>query len=233
MVRMKIHKGIEIVDLALKHGDVLILGDLQLGYEDYLNKKGVMVPRFQTEDVLGRIRNILERANIKKIVFNGDIKHHFGSISPQEWDSITRLMEDLVDKYEVIIVKGNHDVLLGPVLKRFGNKINFVDCYAVGDLFITHGDKIMPNLGKIIVIGHEHPAVSFGERPGEKYKCFLKGKWNGHHLIVMPSFNMLTVGSDIKREKYLSPYLKGNLNNFEIFVVEDKTYSFGKVKNLP
>ncbi|MBT3865890.1 metallophosphoesterase [Candidatus Woesearchaeota archaeon] len=230
---MNIHEDIEIVDLALRHGEVLILGDLQLGYEDYLNKKGVLVPRFQTEDVLGRIREILENTRVKKIVFNGDIKHHFGRISPQEWDSVTRLMEDLVDKYEVIIVKGNHDVLIEPILKRFKDKIKLVDYFEIDDLFITHGDKIMPNPGKIIVIGHEHPAVSFGEKPGEKYKCFLKGKWGGHKLIVMPSFNMLTAGSDIKREKFLSPYLKGNLNNFEIYVVEDKTYYFGKIKNLP
>ena len=230
---MEIHKNIEIVDLALRYRDVLILGDLQLGYEDYLNKKGVLVPRFQTEDVLGRVREILDNTKVKKIIFNGDIKHHFGRISPQEWDSITRLMEDLVDKYEVIIVKGNHDVLIEPILRKFEDKIKLVNYFEIDDLFITHGDKIMPNLGKIIVIGHEHPAVSFGEKPGEKYKCFLKGKWKGHTLIVMPSFNMLTVGSDIKREKFLSPYLKGSLTNFEIYVAEDKTYYFGKIKNLP
>lgn len=230
---MKIHEDIEIVDLALKYRDVLILGDLQLGYEDYLNKKGVLVPRFQTEDVLGRIREILDNTRVKRIVFNGDIKHHFGRISPQEWDSITRLMEDLVDKYEVIVVKGNHDVLIEPLLKRFRDKVKIVDYFEIDDLFITHGDKIMPNSGKVIIIGHEHPAVSFGEKPGEKYKCFLKGKWKGHSLIVMPSFNMLTVGSDVKREKLLSPYLKGRLDSFEIFVVEDKPYYFGRIKNLP
>ncbi len=230
---MQIHKDLEIVDLALKYGETVILGDLQLGYEDYLNKNGVMVPRFQTEDVLGRIRHILENNQISRVIFNGDIKHHFGKISSQEWDSVTRLMEDLVGKYEVIIVKGNHDVMISPILKRFGNKIKLVDFFSLDDLFITHGDKIMPNTGKVIIIGHEHPAISFGEKPWEKYKCFLKGKWNKHELIVMPSFNMLTIGSDIHYGKFLSPYLKKGLKNFEIYVVEDKIYYFGKVKNLP
>lgn len=232
MIRMQIHKDIEIVDLALKYEETLILGDLQLGYEDYLNKKGVMVPRFQTEDVLGRIRHILENNKIKRIIFNGDIKHHFGIISPQEWDAVTRLFEELVNKYEIIVVKGNHDVMIGPILRRFKD-IELVDFFELDDLFIIHGDKILPNTGKIIIMGHEHPAVSFGEKPGEKYKCFLKGKWEKHPLIVMPSFNMLTVGSDIHHGKFLSPYLKKGLKNFEIYIVEDKTYYFGKVKDLP
>jgi len=220
------------VDLALKYKDILILGDLQLGYEEYLNREGVMVPRFQTEDIMGRIRHILSSCDVKKIIFNGDIKHHFGNILPQEWNAITKLIEDLIYKYEIIMVKGNHDVLLGPILNKFGDKIKFVDYFEVGDVLITHGDKVLPNAKKVIIIGHEHPAVSFSEKPGEKYKCFLVGKWKGHKLIVMPSFNMLTVGTDMTKEKVLSPYLEEDLGNFEVYVVEDRVYNFGKLKNI-
>ncbi|MDP3917265.1 MAG: metallophosphoesterase [Nanoarchaeota archaeon] len=229
---MEIHPKIEIVDLALKYKDILILGDLQLGYEDYLNKNGIMVPRFQTEDTLNKIRGILDNVNVKIIVFNGDVKHQFSGISPQEWDSVEMLIEELIEKYKIVIVKGNHDNLLEPILKKYKGKIELVNSYKVDNITIVHGDKIIPNPSEIIIIGHEHPAIGFKEKPNEKYKCFLKGKWNKHILIVMPSFNMLTIGSDVSKEKILSPYLKTNLEDYNVYVVEDKTYCFGKLKNI-
>tara|TARA_Y100000310_G_scaffold13087_1_gene13432 strand:- start:18680 stop:19375 length:696 start_codon:yes stop_codon:yes gene_type:complete len=230
---MEIHENIEIIDLALKYGDILILGDLQLGQEEYLNRGGVLVPRFQTEDILNRIKYILDNCDgVKKIVFNGDIKHEFGRISSQEWNSITKLIEELVDKYEIVIVKGNHDVLLEPVLKKYKSKIKLVNSYVVNDIMICHGDKLMPIPSKVVIIGHEHPAVSFPEKPREKYKCFLKGKWKKNILIVMPSFSMLTIGTDVTNEKFLSPYLKEGVKDFEVYAVEDKVYHFGKIKNL-
>ena len=101
---------------------------------------------------------------------------------PQEWNAITKLIEDLIEKYEIIMVKGNHDVLLGPILKKFGDKIKFIDYFEIDDILITHGDKILPTAKKIIVIGHEHPAVSFSEKPGEKYKCLLNYPGSSGHL---------------------------------------------------
>ncbi len=230
---MEIHKGITIVDLALRYKDFLILGDLQLGYEEHLNKYGVMVPRFQKEDVMQRIKKILESSKgINTIILNGDIKHQFGGIYSQEWNSISELLEFLVKSYKVVIVKGNHDVMIGPIIKKFHDNVKLVNSFHVDDIIITHGDKILPNPSKIIVIGHEHPAVSFREKPGEKYKCFLKGKWKGHVLIVMPSFNMLNAGTDLTKERVLSPYLKENLDDFEVYVVEDNIYNFGRLKNI-
>ncbi len=230
---MEIYKGITIVDLALRYKDFLILGDLQLGYEEHLNKHGIMVPRFQKEDVIGRIKNILASSKgIKTIILNGDVKHQFGGIYSQEWNAISELLEYLVKKYAVIIVKGNHDVMIGPILKKFNEKVKLVNFFQIDDILITHGDKILPNPAHVMIIGHEHPAVSFREKPGEKYKCFLKGKWKGHVLIVMPSFNMLNAGTDMTKEHVLSPYLKDDLGNFEVYVIEDKAYNFGKLKEI-
>jgi len=59
---MQIVKGIDIVDLGLfivKHR-ILIITDTQLGYDESLNKKGIMVPRFQFTDIKKRLSKILE-----------------------------------------------------------------------------------------------------------------------------------------------------------------------------
>jgi uncharacterized protein len=228
---MEIHNNLEIVDLALKYKDILIVGDLQLGYEQYLNERGVLVPRFQTDDTFDRLSRILKKCkNIKKIIFNGDLKHEFGKISTQEWESTEKIIGNLSNKYEIIIIKGNHDAIVEPLVKRY--KVKIAESYSVDDILFVHGDKVFLGDEKIIVISHEHPAISFKEKPTEKYKCFLKGKWNGHLLIVIPSFNSLTIGSDLRNKKTISPYLKGNLGKFEVYVVEDKIYYFGKLKNI-
>ena len=112
-----------------------------------------------------------------------------------------------------------------------------VDYYFTGDILITHGHKI-PNKNilkkaKTIVIGHEHPAISLKEDVRiEKFKCFLKGKYKRKKLIVMPSFCLATEGTDILKERLISPFLDHDLRNFEVFIVADKVYDFGKVKNL-
>jgi uncharacterized protein len=110
-------------------------------------------------------------------------------------------------------------------------------------LFICHGDKILNNedfkKSKIIIIGHEHPSIGLQEgNRVEKYKCFLKGKFKDKTLIVMPSMNQLTEGTDVLTERLLSPYLKEkngckNINTFETWIVEqNEVFHFGKLKGL-
>ena len=49
----------------------------------------------------------------------------------------------------------------------------------------------------------------------------------------MPSFFSVFEGSDIKKEKLLSPYLdEKRIKNFDVFVLGDKIYKFGKLKNI-
>ncbi|MBU4492943.1 MAG: metallophosphoesterase [Nanoarchaeota archaeon] len=234
-------KGIEIIDLGLllNQEKILVFADFHIGYEEALNKQGILVPRFQFKDVikrLGKIFSELKKIKIDKIIINGDIKHEFGTISEQEWRETLRLL-DFLTKFceEIILVKGNHDTTLGPIAKK--KKVSVVDYYFAGDILITHGHKI-PNKNilkkaKTIVIGHEHPAISLREDVRtEKFKCFLKGKYKRKSLVVMPSFCLATEGTDILKEKLLSPFLNQDLKNFEVSVVADKVYDFGKIKNL-
>ena len=229
---MPIPQHFSFVDLALQYKDTLIIGDLQLGYETVLHKQGVLIPTFQLKDIFKHLDYIFSKTTAKRVVINGDIKHEFGTISDQEWRETLQLFDYLLEKVEeVIVVKGNHDLVLGPIAKKRNLKI--VDAYTLDDVTFLHGHVILPNLGKTIVIGHEHPAITFPERPGEKYKCFLVGKWKGHTLIVLPSFNPLTEGSDVTQGSFLSPFLKEDMKHFTVYAVEDYTvFPFGKVKDL-
>jgi|TARA_Y100000310_G_scaffold292645_1_gene321574 hypothetical protein len=269
---MKIFNNIGLIDLAIYTNGTLIVTDFHIGYEEALNKQGLMVPRFQFPEIIKRLDNIFKKLKTKKIeriIVNGDIKHEFSTISDQEWRHTLKLF-DYFGQYckEIILIKGNHDAILGPIAKKRNVKV--VEHYLISTInkktikkikinnriektikklkiinkkelknkiLVMHGDKIpdkdLLKKSKIIIIGHEHPAVSIREGPRtELFKAYLTGKWKGKNLIVQPSFNLVTEGTDVIKEELLSPFLQQNLRNFDVIVVADKMYRFGKLKEL-
>jgi len=253
---MEILKEIEIFDLALYVKGHLILTDFHIGYEESLNKQGILVPRFQFQEIIKRLEKIFKKLKwkkIEKIIINGDLKHEFGTISNQEWRLTLRLL-DFLGKYcnEIILIKGNHDTILGPIAKKRNVKI--LEYYLIKapslkktiikksfkskkNILVIHGDKIpdkeLLKAVSTIIMGHEHPAISITDGPRvEVFKCFLIGKWKGKNLIAQPSFNLVTEGTDVTKQRLLSPLLKQSLKNFNVSVVADKVYDFGKLGNL-
>ncbi len=236
---MEIAKDIEIVDLCLylrKHR-TLILADTHIGYEEALNKGGVLIPRFQFKETMERLRKIIGNVkDVDRIVINGDIKHEFGTISELEWRHTIRLLDFLEEKSkQIILIKGNHDTILGPIARK--REVKVVPELKLQDILIVHGDKIVDEKDlkgiKTMIIGHEHPAVTVEDGVREEmYKCFLKGKFLGRELIVQPSFNLVTEGTDVIKEDLLSPFLKQDLSGFECYIVGDKVYSFGELRKF-
>ena len=251
---MELVPGIKAIDLGLwlSNSKTLVLCDFHLGYESELNSKGVLVPRFLYKDVIDRLEGIFARITekISTIVINGDLKHEFGRISKQEWQEVMRLLDYLERKCDkIVLIKGNHDTILGPIADK--QKIKIVDEFVIDfvdnneknrdktnekqSILITHGHKLPYSLKDIIIIGHEHPAIELKEDARrEKYKCYLAGKYRAKTLIVQPSFNLLIEGTNVISQDLLSPLLK-DVSKFNIFVVDEKKkeiLSFGRVKNL-
>ena len=107
---MKVMNNIEIIDLGLYFDGNFVFSDFHIGYEEALNKEGILVPRFQFESIIKRLDKIflkLNKKKIDKIIINGDIKHEFGTISEQEWRHTLRLLDYLLKKCdEVVLIKG-------------------------------------------------------------------------------------------------------------------------------
>ncbi|MEM4282565.1 MAG: metallophosphoesterase [Candidatus Woesearchaeota archaeon] len=242
---MKICEGIETIGLGLylQKYKALVISDLHLGIEEAAEKVGILLPRFHYKNTVKMIKAIFENLasrgfQVRTVVINGDMKQEFGEILSQEWREILNLVDFLLERcQEVVLVKGNHDVFLDPIAKKKGLKV--VDAYSYEDVLITHGHSLPKTFSKkikTIIIGNEHPAVSFREGPKvEKYKCFLKGRWNGRTMIVLPSFTTATIGNDILYGKMLSPFLQKMAGEFEIFVFDEKNFEilyFGRTKDL-
>ncbi len=235
----EIFPGMFIADLALALPEqkLLAVADVHLGYEGALSNSGVHIPTHQLKDTVKRIEPLLKQYKPKTIVVNGDLKHEFGTISDKEWKDTLKFI-DLLRRYaeKIVLVKGNHDTVLDKLVGKRGLEV--VSHYKDGATLFLHGDKepdkkLLKGV-KTIVIGHEHPAV--GLREGERievFKCWLVGELN-RNIIVMPSFNVITEGSDVLKEKPLSPLLKGHVNDFLVYVVDDEgdILPFGRVGGL-
>jgi putative SbcD/Mre11-related phosphoesterase len=228
----------DIVDLGLLIDDTLVIADLHLGYEQSLNMDGIMVPKFQYQKILERILEILDKTNAKQAVINGDLKHEFGRITRQEWKESLNFIQFLKENFgDVVLLKGNHDNYTKFIAQK--TDLEVYESYALEEFIIMHGDKIPQDLmdkkEPTIIIGHEHPCIGIrnGERL-EKMKCFLKGSYKEKNLILMPSFNFVTEGSDILHEKPLSPFLKHrSTDEFEVYGVENfEVLPFGKIKDI-
>ncbi len=229
---MNLTKDIIAQDLFLIIDDTLIISDIHTGYEESLHKQGYFIPKGNLSELQLLIEKAIKGRKIKSIIINGDLVHSFGRLSPKEKYALKDFMLFLKKKGEVKVIRGNHD----KVLQFLIPDIELAEEFIIDNILITHGDKINKHSAdkniKTIIIGHEHPSISItsGYR-SERYKCFLKGKYKGKTLIVTPSCNMLLEGTDILKEKLLSPYLK-NIEDFEVYIVEDKIYDFGKIKTL-
>lgn len=234
---MEISTGIRIYGKSLLIGKSLIISDVHIGHEEAMNRKGILIPRFQFKDIEKEILLLIQKTQPEEFIITGDLKHEFGSILDTEWRNVLSLFDKILTNCSrIILIKGNHDIMLGPIMRKA--KITISPHYFIGKTLLLHGDvvpdKDLLSKCEVIVIGHEHASVALiKDNRKESFKCFAKGKYKNKTLIVMPSFNPLTIGTDLLHGKALSPLLKQPLGNFEIFVPNgNEVLYFGKIRDL-
>ena len=217
--------------LFIEEMKILVVADLHIGYEQSLESSGYFIPKSQYDKIKENLIKLIEKFKPEKLLINGDVKHEFGSSLNQEWNETLDLLDTLQGKVEIIVVRGNHDNYLIPILKK--RNIKFLNYLALGDYFFEHGhvEYEIPKNVKVIIVAHEHPAVVIKERIGKyKFKCFLKGKYLDKTLIVLPAFSPIMPGTEINKvpqSELLSPILKKvDLENFEVLIYEGKLYKF-------
>jgi len=220
---------------------ILVIGDLHLGYEHQLIESGILAPQTQIKDLISELKELIEKAKPKKIIFLGDIKHSFKFELEEKYNfrEVVEFLKKHFSEGNIIFIKGNHDT----IDYSFANKIK--DCYIEDDIAFIHGHKtfleIFDKKIRMIVMGHIHPSVVFHDKETtkkENYKCFLVGEFQKKKVIILPSFLEISIGQPIN--EYLESYddsfsiiPKKNLSKFEVYAIgKDKVYDFGKVKDL-
>ena len=224
---------------AKKKERILVIGDLHLGYEETLNASGIFVSREMFREMIDEMQRVFDKTGkVDKVVLLGDVKHKFGGILRQEWNDVLSLFEFLKKKCkEIIITKGNHDIILEPIVRKVKG-VRLVEYFIWKEYCFVHGNKkfeeIIKNKDiKCIIMGHVHPAVEISDGvKNEKYKCFLIGRFGKREMILVPSFFSLIEGTD-PRESHLKEIWNININNFKVKVVNGlEVLDFGGLGDL-
>ena len=212
----------------INKGKTGVIADLHIGMEE-LN---LLTSRFQTADMLRRVLYCIEKYEIDNIIIAGDIKHGFGKNVVQEWDEIRQFFEVLKERVKIKVVKGNHDFYIQNILRDFNIEVK--DYYRVDNYIIAHGDKNVLRGNEVLIIGNEHPSIVLKDEVGARVKLRCYVFFEKEKILVLPSFNYLTRGSNVINNEWLSPILKNvDLDNAKIYAIEEESEEvlyFGPVK---
>jgi putative SbcD/Mre11-related phosphoesterase len=220
--------------LFLKERKALVITDLHIGYESSLKDKGIHIPQNSYPHMRSVIDHLLKITGSRTLIMLGDVKHEFGKPSAQEWVEVKDLLSFLIDGgIEVHVVRGNHDNYIIAILNKMNVPLH--DPFMVlDDVLLTHGHKEVevPGGVRVVLMGHEHPAVSSRDLSGSRYKfkCFLVGRFKKQRLVVLPSMSPLSLGVGINEtppQDLLSPLLRSvDVDMLTPVVVEERVGVF-------
>jgi len=150
----------------------LIVADVHLGKVGHFRKAGIAIPRSLEQVDLAMLSDLIQLYKPKKIIFLGDLFH---SDFNNDWDWMV-LWRDLFTNVEMILVKGNHDIIADQFYLQSGFKV--CDTYEKGPFLFIHEPmplKKLTDQTPYIISGHIHPGVK------------LRGK--GRQTLTLPCFH--------------------------------------------
>ncbi len=218
---------------------VIILGDLKHEFGEISDVEWSETLRF-----LDYLDGKIVKKKIKDYISNVNTKE----MKMRRLSEASENTNKLGVNNRIILVRGNHDNILGPIAKK--RNIDVVNYYKYKNICFMHGNKIYGKCfekSEILILGHLHPAITLSdEYKKEKYKCFLHGKWktrgNTKDVYILPSFSPISFGfnlenldEDIKDEGGFLIINDKELKDLEVIIYnnkENKEYNFGKLKKL-
>lgn len=222
---------------ALRVHDILAIGDLHIGLESHLRKKGFnLVSR--TGEMLERIEAMSEGCS--RLLVLGDVKDSVPGSSKQEFAEIPGFFDSLLGMFsEIDVVRGNHDteieeflpgrVRIRPATGMVADGIGFVHGH-------TWPSADVMSCGTL-VMAHNHPTVMFRDGVGRQTTepCWVRARFRDgpteryvrlpEEVIVMPAFNRMLGGAPVNAEGdgLLGPILNNDLvdlDNARIYLLD-------------
>ncbi len=230
---------------ALMIDRALVVADLHIGLEHQLSKAGVKMPS-QIKKMRDRILTLSESAEADKLIILGDLKHNIPRSSLQEYREIPRLIQDLLEHLDVVIVKGNHDGRIERILPG----VEVVKHLEIDNALLIHGHMWPLSVDyDHIIMGHNHPSIEFVDHFERKSRepAWIRARFNEKindfydlkktpEIVIMPAFNDLLTGSpfnNLSRQKLLGPFFNKevvDLEGADTYLL-DGTY-LGTIKDL-
>ncbi|MDH7509296.1 MAG: metallophosphoesterase [Methanomassiliicoccales archaeon] len=226
---------------------ILCAGDLHIGLEEELRRKGIHVPS-QTHRMEEEL-HVLSKSH-DRLILLGDIKHQVPGTTRQENIEIPLFLTKMKALFKRIdIVKGNHDGGVEECLPD-GVVLHSSAGFSVGNIGFLHGHT-WPSLDlvscEILVMSHNHPTVIFEDGLGnvQTEPCWLRASPTNtafdyfdtfpNEIIIMPALNRMLGGSPVNTEdcELLGPLFKNKIidvANAEVHLLDG--VNLGRVKDI-
>jgi len=166
----------------------LIVSDLHFGKTGHFRKSGIAVPQNIFKEDLQRLFAEIQFYQPKQVIIVGDMFH---SRENKEMNLFLKWRND-ISLIEVILVKGNHDILTDAWYKKAGIKVENGKLQ-IGKFSFIHDlanyDE-HKNSKNYLFSGHIHPGVSVrsGIRQMLNFPCY----YFGEKYAVLPAFSKFT-----------------------------------------
>lgn len=155
-------------------GEHAVVGDIHLGFEEYINNNGYNVWE-KTDEITENIKAL----GSKKLILLGDIRKGYAEIKPKEGGALIKFFSRLSDSFdEIILTKGNHDGRIEKIVGRFDN-ISIKNEFISDKIGFMHGHALpsveMASEAETLCMSHLHPSITLVDSNGAAYKkdCFL------------------------------------------------------------
>ena len=154
--------------LRVANHKTMVIADLHIGWEMALSDEGIHVST-QTPKLLKKLLDLLFTYSPQRLLILGDVKHTVASAEKAEWRDVPGFFTEVRNHVkEIVILRGNHDGSLDPLLPENVETLPGTGL-ALKDVGFFHGHQWpSPTLlrCKTLVMGHVHPVVAFRDPAG-------------------------------------------------------------------
>jgi uncharacterized protein len=165
--------------LFLEAERTLVVADIHWGYAQSHRRAGNLLPLWGNQATAERLRRLLRHYEPARMIWLGDSLH-----KPADAEAAEEFLEEITH-VEAIVIAGNHD-------KKWARADRLE--FELGGCFFHHGHvarEIGPHLTE--VVGHVHPALSWGDGAGLRLK--LHALVEGPRRVILPSFSDWSSGT--------------------------------------
>ncbi|HEY0666759.1 MAG TPA: ligase-associated DNA damage response endonuclease PdeM [Sphingobacteriaceae bacterium] len=165
----------------------LIVADVHLGKVGHFRKSGIAIPKSLEQEDLSTLSDLIGKYKPKRIIFLGDLFH---SELNNDWDWFV-MWRELFKDVEMVLVKGNHDILHNSLFEQLKFKIE--ETYHQGPFLFTHEPLKSGSLqliDKYVISGHIHPGITL--RGAGHQSASLPCFYFGEKQAILPAFGRFT-----------------------------------------
>jgi uncharacterized protein len=185
----------------LEREQILAVADLHLGYAWAHRYNGQLLPVHAPDDLLPRLTELCRFYKPKHLAVLGDIVHEAAPVAEIS-DELVKMFSALGNLCGLKLILGNHDKELRK-LARGISALEFLKRFEAESFLLVHGNEpIKIPEHKVVLMGHEHPAISLGDGiKSAKFPCFMIA----HQVLLLPAFSQWSAGSNIRAYNFMSP----------------------------